>query len=82
MIFYIDMKNEKEFLFGKRAYRIMGIGIALTVLGLVLTSGGGGDEPNGYNPEMYSALRIRISVTVVLDGFTAVLVDILDTKKK
>jgi hypothetical protein len=33
------MKNEKEFLFGKRAYRIMGIGVALIVLGFVLMTG-------------------------------------------
>jgi len=31
MILCIDMKNEKEFLFGKRAYRIMGLGIVLIV---------------------------------------------------
>ena len=59
MRFYIDMKNEKEFLFGKRAYRIMGIGIALIVLGFVLMTGGGSDDPNVFNPEMYSPLRIR-----------------------
>ena len=39
--------NNKEFLFGKRAYRIMGLGIALTVLGFVLMTGGGSDDPNG-----------------------------------
>lgn len=44
MILCIDMKNEKEFLFGKRAYRIMGIGIALIVLGFVLMTGGGSDD--------------------------------------
>ena len=66
MRFYIDMKNEKEFLFGKRAYRIMGIGIALIVLGFVLMTGGGSDDPNVFNPEMYSPLRIRLAPTLVL----------------
>ena len=82
MRFYIDMKNEKEFLFGKRAYRIMGIGIALIVLGFVLMTGGGSDDPNVFNPEMYSPLRIRLAPTLVLAGFTALVVAILATKKK
>jgi hypothetical protein len=82
MIFYIDMKNEKEFLFGKRAYQIMGIGIALIVLGFVLMTGGGSDDPNVFNPEMYSPLRIRLAPTLVLAGFAALVVAILATKKK
>ena len=82
MIFYIDMKNEKEFLFGKRAYRIMGIGIALIVLGFVLMTGGGSDDPNVFNAEMYSPLRIRLAPTLVLAGFAALVVAILATKKK
>ena len=82
MIFYIDMKNEKEFLFGKRAYRSMGIGIALIVLGFVLMTGGGSDDPNVFNPEMYSPLRIRLAPTLVLAGFAALVVAILATKKK
>ncbi len=82
MILCIDMKNEKEFLFGKRAYRIMGIGVALIVLGFVLMIGGGSDDPNVFNPEMYSPLRIRVAPTLVLAGFAVLVVAILATKKK
>lgn len=82
MILCIDMKNEKEFLFGKRAYRIMGVGIALIVLGFVLMTGGGSDDPNVFNPEMYSPMRIRVAPTLVLAGFAVLVVAILATKKK
>ena len=82
MILCIDMKNEKEFLFGKRAYRIMGIGVALIVLGFVLMTGGGSDDPNVFNREMYSPLRIRVAPTLVLAGFAILVVAILATKKK
>lgn len=82
MILCIDMKNEKEFLFGKRAYRIIGIGVALIVLGFVLMTGGGSDDPNVFNPEMYSPLRIRVAPTLVLAGFAILVVAILATKKK
>ena len=76
------MKNEKEFLFGKRAYLIMGVGIALIVLGFVLMTGGGSDDPNVFNPEMYSPMRIRVAPTLVLAGFAVLVVAILATKKK
>ena len=76
------MNNKKEFLFGKRAYRIMGLGIALIVLGFVLMTGGGSDDPNVFNPEIYSLMRIRIAPTLVLGGFAVLVVAILATKKK
>ena len=63
------MNNNKEFLFGKRAYRIMGLGIALIVLGFVLMTGGGSDDPNVFNPEIYSPMRVRVAPTLVLAGF-------------
>ncbi len=76
------MKKEKEFLFGNRAYRIMGIGAALIVLGFVLMTGGGSDDPNVFNPEIFSPLRIRVAPTLVLAGFAVLVVAILSTKKK
>jgi hypothetical protein len=76
------MKNEKEFLFGKRAYRIMGLGIVLIIVGFVLMTGGGSDDPNVFNPEIYSLLRIRVAPTLVLAGFAVLVVAILATKKK
>jgi len=76
------MKNEKEFLFGKHTYRIMAIGLVLIVLGFVLMTGGGSDDPNVFNPEIYSPIRIRIAPTLVLSGFAVLVVAILYTKKK
>ncbi len=76
------MKNEKVFLFGKRTYRIMGIGLALIVLGFVLMTGGGSDDPDVFNPEIYSPMRIRVAPTFVLAGFATLVVAILAAKKK
>lgn len=76
------MKNEKEFLFGKRTYRIMAVGLVLIVLGFVLMTGGGSDNPNVFNPKIYSPLRIRVAPTLVLAGFATLVVAILSTKKK
>lgn len=76
------MKNEKMFLFGKRAYRILGLGIVLIILGFMLMSGGGSNDPNVFNPAIFSPMRIRVAPTLVLAGFTVLVVAILATKKK
>ena len=76
------MKNEKGFLFGKRAYRILGLGIMLIIFGFVLMSGGGSNDPNIFNPAIFSPMRIRVAPTLVLTGFTVLVVAILATKKK
>jgi hypothetical protein len=82
MILFIDMKNEKEFLFGKSSYRTMSVGAALIVVGFVLMTGGGSDDPDVFNPEIYSPLRIRVAPTLVLVGFAVLVVAILSAKNK
>ena len=62
------MKNNK-FAFGKRNYRFMIIGIIFIALGFILMSGGGSDDPNVFNEEIYSFRRIRIAPLIVIIGF-------------
>lgn len=37
-------------------------------LGFILMSGGGSDDPNVFNPDIYSFRRIRLAPTLVLIG--------------
>ncbi len=62
-------KPKKEFLFSKRNYIIMAIGIAFIALGFILMAGGGSDDPNIFNEEIYNFRRIRLAPTLVLIGF-------------
>ena len=62
------MKNNK-FVFGKRNYRFMIIGIIFIALGFILMSGGGSDDPNVFIEEIYSFRRIRIAPLIVIIGF-------------
>ena len=57
-----------EFLFGKRNYMIMLIGIAFIALGFILMAGGGSDDPKVFNPEIYNWRRIRLAPTLVIIG--------------
>ena len=59
----------KKFLFSKRNYLIMAIGIAVIALGFILMAGGGSDDPNVFNEDIYNFRRIRLAPTLVLIGF-------------
>jgi len=65
-----EIKNtEAQFVFRRKNYKFMLIGIAFIVFGFILMSGGGSDDPNFFNPEIYSWRRIRLAPTFILIGF-------------
>jgi hypothetical protein len=57
------------FLFERGNYVLMLAGLALIVLGFVLMSGGGSEDPNVYNPELFSARRIVVAPFLIVVGF-------------
>ena len=58
------------FLFERKDYAIMIAGIALIVLGLALMTGGGSEDPNVYNPELFSARRIIVAPFLIVLGLS------------
>ncbi|MBF4493772.1 DUF3098 domain-containing protein [Flavobacterium sp. JLP] len=61
--------QKQEFLFDGINYKILLIGIAVIALGFILMSGGGSDNPNVFNEDVFSFRRIRLAPTTVLLGF-------------
>ena len=45
------------------------IGIFFIALGFILMSGGGSEDPNIFNEEIYSFRRIRLAPMLVVLGF-------------
>lgn len=62
-------ENKPVFVFGKKNYKFMFIGLAIIALGFILMSGGGSDDPNVFNPEIFNWRRIRLAPMLVLIGF-------------
>jgi len=60
--------TKQEFIFQKKNYLFMFIGLACITIGFILMSGGGSDDPNVFNPEIYNFRRIRLAPTLVLIG--------------
>ena len=62
-------KEKGQFIFRRKNYKFMLIGIAFIALGFILMAGGGSDDPAVFNPEIYSWRRIRLAPTLILIGF-------------
>ena len=62
-------ESKPEFIFGKKNYKFLFIGLAFIVVGFILMSGGGSDDPNVFDESIYSWRRIRLAPTLVLIGF-------------
>lgn len=77
------MKNENkpQFLFDKVNYKFLLIGLGVIALGFILMSGGGSDDPNVFNEDIFNFRRIRLAPTVVLAGFGVVIYSIFKKEK-
>ena len=73
---------KKEFLFGKRNYRIALVGLLFIAVGFILMAGGGSDDPQVFNEELYNFRRIRLAPSLVLIGFAIEIYAILANPKK
>lgn len=62
-------QSKEEFIFGKKNYKWLFIGLAFIALGFILMAGGGSDDPNVFDDSIFNWRRIRLAPTLVLIGF-------------
>ena len=77
----INKNNENNspftFVFGKINYIIMLVGIVLLALGYIFLSGGGSDDPNVFNPEMFNGRRLYAAPIFIILGLVTEIVAIM-----
>ena len=62
--------NDKSgFALGKQNYILLAIGFGIIIIGFLLMIGGGSDDPNVFNKEIFSFRRITLAPLVILAGF-------------
>ena len=64
-----EAAKKNLFVFGRRNYIFMIAGLAFIALGFILMAGGGSDDPNVFNPDIYNWRRIRLAPALILIGF-------------
>jgi hypothetical protein len=63
------MNKKNKLLFGNRNYKFMILGLIFIAVGFILMSGGGSDDPNVFNEEIYNFRRIRLAPMLIVTGF-------------
>jgi len=74
--------KKKQFLFSKKRYQILFLSLLIIGVGFLLMSGGGSNNPDVFNNEIYSFRRIRLAPLVVISGFIMCIVSILYRDKE
>lgn len=74
--------KKKQFLFSKKRYQILLLSILIIGVGFLLMSGGGSNNPDVFNNEIYNFRRIRLAPLVVISGFIMCIVSILYRDKE
>ena len=64
--------DKRDFAFGKVNYILLAVGMAVVVLGFLLMSGSGSTEAV-YDPDIFSARRIKVAPLVCLAGFVSMI---------
>jgi hypothetical protein len=75
-------KDKPEFIFRQHNFKWMLMGIGFIALGFILMSGGGSEDPNIFNPEVFNWRRIRLAPTLVIIGLGIQFYAILSHRNK
>lgn len=61
--------SKEAFIFNKKNYTLLIIGLVFIIVGFLLMMGGGSDDPNVFNEDIFSKRRIVIAPFMILIGF-------------
>ncbi len=64
--------EKQDFAFDKINYILLAVGMAVVIVGFLLMSGSGSTE-TAYDPDIFSARRIRVAPVVCLFGFVSMI---------
>jgi uncharacterized membrane protein YedE/YeeE len=65
-----DTGKKVNFALNRENFILLGIGMAIIILGFILMAGGESTDPKVFSEEMFSHRRITIAPLLILGGFT------------
>lgn len=72
-----ETKNQQDFPLGKTNYILIAIGFVVIIIGFALLSGGKSEDPNVFNPDVFSFRRITLAPIIIFLGFASIIYAIL-----
>ncbi len=77
-----EHKLNFQLAFGPINYILMVVGIVILAIGYYLLSGGGSDDPNTFNPDMFDDRRLVAAPILIVLGFAVEIFAIMFKGKK
>ena len=78
---YLRLMENNGFPFRKQNYMLMLIGMGVVILGFILMSGGGSDDPNVFDESIFNFRRITLAPLVVMGGYGFIIYAIMKKPK-
>ncbi|MBP3776288.1 MAG: DUF3098 domain-containing protein [Prevotella sp.] len=72
--------DRKNLAFDRINYILLVVGMIIVVIGFILMSGAGSTE-SAYNPDIFSARRIKVAPVVCLIGFVSMIYAVMRKPK-
>lgn len=72
--------EKRNFAFDKTNFILLAIGMAIVIIGFILMSGSGSSE-EAFNPDIFSARRIKVAPVVCFAGFAFIVYGIMHKPK-
>jgi hypothetical protein len=73
--------DKRDFAFGRMNFILLAIGMAVVIIGFILMSGAGSTD-QAYNPDIFSARRIKVAPIVCLLGFVSMIYAVVHKSKE
>jgi hypothetical protein len=72
--------NKRDFAFGRMNFILLAVGMLMVIIGFVLM-GGDSSTDTAYNPDIFSARRIKVAPIVCLVGFVSMIYAVVHKPK-
>lgn len=72
--------DKRNFAFDRTNFIILAVGMIVVIIGFILMSGSGSNETH-YDPDIFSARRIKVAPVVCLIGFVSMIYGVIHRPK-
>lgn len=73
--------DKRNYAFGRMNFILLGVGMLIVVVGFLLMAGGS-STAESYNPDIFSARRIKLAPIVCLIGFVSMIYAVVHNPEK
>lgn len=63
-----EVNNKFDFVFGKKNYILMLVGVVVMAVGYLCLIGGGSEDPNVFNDAIFSVRRMIVAPILIIAG--------------